>query len=259
MRAPVFFICDTTLRDGEQAPGVAFSTGEKVTIARMLDEAGVREIEAGTPAMGALECEAVARVARLGFSARVLAWNRAVISDIDASVSTGVDAVSISLPSSDIQISGKLGRSRGWVLTRLGEAVRYAKSKGLYVCAGAEDASRADWEFLLSFGKAAKASGADRLRFSDTVGTLDPFTAFEKVKALRRRVGLPVEVHTHNDFGLAAANALAGMRAGASFVSATVLGLGERAGNAPLEEVVMAAWHVMGKDAGVDFTKLARL
>jgi len=253
------FICDTTLRDGEQAAGVAFSIEEKATIARMLDEAGVYEIEAGTPVMGREEQEAVSCITGLGLRARVLAWNRAVISDIDASIACGVSAVSISLPVSDLHMRHKLGRGREWVLERLKAAVSYAKDKGLYVCAGAEDASRADEGFLTEYGQAARSCGADRLRFADTVGVLDPFSTREKVTKLLKAVSLPVEVHVHNDFGLATANALAGIKAGATCVGATVLGLGERAGNAALEEVVMAARHITGFDAGIDVSRLVRL
>lgn len=255
----MMFISDTTLRDGEQAPGVAFAVEEKIAIARLLDEAGVDEIEAGTPAMGGMELDAVRCIAALGLRARVAAWNRAVISDIDASISAGVNTVSLSLPVSDIQIKNKLASDRADVLDRLARAVKYAKANGLYVCVGAEDASRADAEFLYSYLTEAMEAGADRLRFSDTVGVLEPFRMFEVISALVVRTPLPVEVHAHNDFGLAAANALAGLRAGAGWVSTTVLGLGERAGNAPLEEVAMAAKHIMGIDCGVDFSRLKKL
>src|SRR5512143_3156360 len=188
------YICDTTLRDGEQAAGVAFSVEEKVTIARMLDEAGVHEIEAGTPAMGGMEKESVAAIAALGLKARVMAWNRAVISDIEASAEAGVKAVGVSLPVSDIMISRKLRRDRAWVLGRVIEAVSYAKDRGLYVCAGAEDASGAEQCFLKEYAGAARECGADRLRFCDTVGVLAPFTMAEMAGRLVATAGIPVEV-----------------------------------------------------------------
>jgi len=257
MKPPI--ICDTTLRDGEQAPGVAFTTEEKVAIARMLDEIGVQEIEAGTPAMGRAECEAIGRILDLGLHARVLAWNRAVISDMDASLHCGVTAVSISLPVSDLQIKGKLGKNRSWVLTQLCRTLEYARHRGLYVCVGAEDASRADPEFLCKFALTAATCGADRIRFSDTVGILDPMGTFKRISDLTSGLSIPVEIHTHNDFGLATANALAGIQAGAEIASTTVLGLGERAGNAALEQVVMSLKEIYGLETGVQADSLLPL
>ena len=251
-------ICDTTLRDGEQASGVVFSVGEKLEIARMLDEAGVPEIEAGTPVMGGEEAEAVRIIAGMGLDARVTAWNRAVISDIEASLRAGVEAVSVSLPVSDIMIKRKLGRERAWLLGRLGEAVSFAKDKGLYVCAGAEDASRADMDFVMEYASLARECGADRLRFADTVGVLDPFTTYARIRQLTD-AGFTVEFHAHNDFGLATANALAAAGAGAEFLSATVLGLGERAGNAALEEITMGLGHMLKIDTGVRTEKFRAL
>ncbi len=253
------FICDTTLRDGEQAAGVAFSTQEKCAIARMLDGIGVHEIEAGTPVMGGDEAEAVRAVASMGLNARVMAWNRAVITDIRASVQAGVSAVAVSLPASDLMVQRKLGRDRAWVLARLKDAIGYAKDRELYVCAGAEDASRADMDFLVEYAGIARECGADRLRFADTVGVLDPFRMFMKIRALSEAVDMPVEAHAHNDFGLATANALAGARGGAAYISTTVLGIGERAGNAALEEVVMALKHLDGTDPGIKTEGLRRL
>ncbi len=252
-------ICDTTLRDGEQAAGVVFSVEEKCRIARMLDEIGVREIEAGTPVMGGDEAEAVRTVAAMGLRARVMAWNRAVIADIRASVRTGVSAVAVSLPVSELMMGRKLGRDRDWVLARLRDAVCYAKDRGLYVCVGAEDASRAEMGFLTEYAGVSRECGADRLRFADTVGVLDPFRTYLKVRELLDAVEIPVEMHAHNDFGLATANTLAGAGAGAAFLSATVLGIGERAGNAALEEVAMALKRLCGIDAGIKTEGLKRL
>lgn len=252
-------ICDTTLRDGEQTPGVAFNADEKCAIARMLDKLGVQEIECGTPAMGEEEQQAVRSILDLQLAAGIITWNRAVISDIKHSLRCSATAVAISLPVSDFQITHKLKKSRRWVLEQLRRAVSFAKDNKLYVCAGAEDASRADTEFLVEFGIQAKDCGADRLRFSDTIGWLDPFQVSDKVSGLVREVGLPVEIHTHNDFGMATANALAGIRGGAAFVSTSVLGLGERAGNAALEEVVMALKHVWGLDLGLRVSGLPEI
>ncbi|MDN5292810.1 MAG: homocitrate synthase NifV [Eubacteriales bacterium] len=241
-------IVDTTLRDGEQTAGVVFANKEKVRIARMLDEIGVHQIEAGIPVMGGDEKEAIKEIVKAGLRASIMAWNRAVISDIEESLDCGVDAVAISISTSDIHIKYKLQTSREWVLENMVRATEFAKKHGLYVSVNAEDASRTDMDFLIQFAKEAKRAGADRLRYCDTVGILDPFTAYERVKRLIEEVGIDVEMHTHNDFGMATANALAGVRAGARYVGVTVNGLGERAGNAALEEVVMALKYIYGID-----------
>jgi homocitrate synthase NifV len=243
-------IVDTTLRDGEQTAGVVFANREKIRIAKLLDELGVHQIEAGIPVMGGDEAEAIKEICRSGLKASIMGWNRPVIKDIEASLACGVDAVAISISTSDIHIKYKLGTSREWVLEKVTEAVAFAKKHGVYVSANAEDASRSETDFLLTFARAVKEAGADRLRYCDTVGVLDPFATYEKIKQIIDEVGIPVEMHTHNDFGMATANALAGVRAGADWIGVTVCGLGERAGNAALEEVVMALKHLYGIDLG---------
>jgi len=256
-RKPI--IVDTTLRDGEQTAGVVFANSEKIRIARLLDEIGVPQIEAGIPAMGGDEQEAIRAIVRSGLQASIMTWNRPVISDIDASLACGVDAVAISISTSDLHIKHKLGKSRAWVLDNMVKAAEYAKGQGLYVSVNAEDGSRTDSDFLLEFAGAAKAAGADRLRFCDTVGVLDPEGTYSKVKLLVDRLGMDIEMHTHNDFGMATANALAGVRAGATHIGVTVNGLGERAGNAALEEVVMALKYIMNVDLGFTTTRFREM
>jgi homocitrate synthase NifV len=225
------YVDDTTLRDGEQTAGVVFANEEKIHIARMLARVGVHQIEVGIPAMGGDEKETIKRIVELGLPTSILAWNRAVIEDLQHSLDCSVDAVAISISSSDIHIQHKLNRDRQWVLDSVKRSVEWAKQHNLYVSVNAEDASRAAPEFLVEFGATAKEAGADRLRYCDTVGILDPLEMYERVKNLIAEVAMPIEMHTHNDFGMATANAIAGLEAGATWVNTTVNGLGERAGN----------------------------
>ncbi len=245
---------DTTLRDGEQTAGVVFTNDEKIKIAKMLDKLGVEQIEAGIPVMGGDEREVVEEIAHLGLKASILGWNRASIPDIQTSLDCGCDAIAISLATSDIHIKTKLQKDRAWVLDSIRESVAFAKSHDVYVSVNAEDASRTEFGFLIEYAKAAQAEGADRIRFCDTIGAMEPFRTYKVVKSLIEETGLEVEMHTHNDFGMAVANALAGIHAGATWVNVTVGGLGERAGNAALDEVVMALKYLEGVDLGTDTT-----
>lgn len=238
-------VVDTTLRDGEQTAGVVFSNEEKIKIAAYLDQVGVDQIEAGIPVMGGFEKDCIKQIVSMGLKASIMAWNRAVIADIKESLECGVDAVAISISTSDIHIQHKLQTTREDVLARMTDAVKFAKDHNLYVSVNAEDASRSDIGYLTEFALAAKRAGADRLRFCDTVGTLNPVTTYRYIRTLVDAVGLDVEMHTHNDFGMATANALSGIYAGASYVGVTVNGLGERAGNACLQEVIMGMKYLM--------------
>jgi homocitrate synthase NifV len=259
---PEVVIDDTTLRDGEQTAGVVFSLEEKKAIARLLDEMGVQELECGIPAMGPDEQRAVRALVEMDLKARLITWNRALVADIRASLACGVQAIDISLSVSDIHIRHKLRKNRDWVKEQLKAALGFAKQHRLYVSVGGEDASRADLDFILELMEIGRSMGADRFRFCDTLGLLDPFVTFEKVRYLVERSPLDIEVHTHNDLGMATANAIAGIKAGARFVNTTVNGLGERAGNAALEEVVMALKHACGIDCPIDtarFVEVSRL
>ena len=239
-------VVDTTLRDGEQTAGVVFANQEKIIIAEMLSDLGVDQLEVGIPTMGGDEKKAIKEIVKRNLRSSIMAWNRAVVSDIEQSIDCGVDAVAISISVSDIHIQHKLRTSREWVLENMIKSVEFAKKNGLYVSVNGEDASRADREFLVQFITEAKKAGADRFRYCDTVGIMEPFKLHKDIKYLYDKTGFDIEMHTHNDFGMATANALSGIKAGASHVGVTVNGLGERAGNAALEEVLMSLMIVCG-------------
>lgn len=227
----------------------------------MLAAIGIPEIEVGTPAMGLDERFAIKEIVDLGLKARIIAWCRALVPDIEAAVDCGVDAISISIPASDILLKYKIGESREWALNQIKTAIGYARDHGITtIYVGAEDASRADMEFLVKLARLVRKEGATRLRFADTLGTLDPFLTYAKIRHLIVKVpGLDLEIHAHNDLGMATANSLAAIRAGAKSVSTTIGGLGERAGNAPLEEVVMALRYLTGAKVQIDTSRFKEL
>ncbi len=241
---------DTTLRDGEQASGVAFTLDEKLTLVEMLQRAGVSEFELGTPAMGCGAIEEIRAITNANFGVRTLAWCRAIPTEIELARKCGVNGIHLSFPVSD-KLLNVMGKDRKWVLSQVQAIVKRSYEIFDFVSVGAQDASRADSRFLEEFFFEVIRSGAKRIRLADTVGSLNPFSTQELVRSVRDLdPDISIEFHAHNDLGMACANTLAAWMAGADALSTTVNGLGERAGNCAMEEIAMA----IEKSIGIEST-----
>ena len=252
-------VYDSTLRDGEQMPGVRFNLEQKVAIARKLDEVGVHQIEAGFPAVSGSERDSVRAIAGLGLDAEVLCLARTLEQDIDAAVDCDVDMVLLFIATSDLHLRYKLKMSRDQVLERAVKATEYAAAHGLRVSMSTEDTTRSDLQFVKDIYQACQVAGAERVGVTDTVGCASPEAITHVVGEMRSVLDVPLSAHLHNDFGLATVNSIAALSAGADAIATTVGGIGERAGNVPLEQLVMVLKNLYGKDIGISTEGLTEL
>lgn len=228
---PVKYIVDTTMRDGEQTPGIAMSKDQKLQIAQILDTAGIYQIEAGIPAVGNEEMDTIRAIMANRRNSKISVWNRLVLDDVKKSVDCGPDIIHISVPVSYVLIYSKLNKNKTWISKYLEVCTDYAQSQGFEVTIGFEDASRADITFMASLARQLKGMGVARIRYADTVGVLSPSRTHQAVREIIEYSGIEVELHAHNDLGMAVANTILGAKAGANYLDTTVLGLGERVGN----------------------------
>jgi homocitrate synthase NifV len=247
---------DTTLRDGEQAPGVAFSKETKLAIFNALIDVGVKWIEPGIPAMGGEELATLQAMLERKSEVKLIGWNRGIREDIAFTLDLGFEAIHIGLPTSTIHLSKSIGRDRTWLLKSAADLVKYAKDRGAFVSISAEDVGRTELPFLQEYAVAVSAAGADRLRLSDTIGILGPEAYAERVRAVADVSRIDTQCHCHNDFGLAVANTLAGLNAGARYFHVCVNSMGERAGMPDLAQMCMALKHLYGRDLGLKTERL---
>ncbi len=252
-------IVDTTLRDGVQAAGVVFSIEDKIAIAGKLAATGVHELEIGIAAAGDEEEAAIRALLNLGLSPRLTVWCRANETDLQRAETYGVKAIHISFPVSNILLHAQY-KNRFWVMEQIRSLIPQARQNFEFVSVGFQDASRTELTFLYQLCRLLEDSGINRIRLADTVGVWDPFLTCETLRQIREQFpDLPLGFHAHNDLGMAVANTIAAIRAGVASVDVTVNGLGERAGNAALEEVVMACRIILNMDCGVDTQHLTDL
>ena len=235
------YIVDTTLRDGEQSPGIALSTEDKIKIAKLLDDLGVYEIEAGVPCLSKMEEEGIVRIIENKKNAKISVWSRMNVEDVKKSIVCRPDIIHIGTPVSYVQIYSKLKKNKAWVTKNVLDCVQIAKREGIDITVGLEDASRSDIGFLLSLIKELKNAGVKTIRVADTVGVLTPNRTKEIVETIRSHCDIQIEMHIHNDLGMAVANSIIGAKAGADLIDCTLFGIGERTGNCNLYDFVHAS------------------
>ena len=249
-------VFDTTLRDGEQTPGIAFTFEQKLQIARQLSDIGVYAIEAGFPASSKAEKETVSAIKKLGLESKICGLARSVKADVDTCLDCDVDMVHVFIPTSDIQRENTINKTRKEVLGITADIVGQVRKHKDLCMFSAMDATRTDWDYLIEVFRTAADAGATIINVPDTVGVISPSAMKVLVQRINREVRCPIDVHCHNDFGLAVANTIAAVEAGASQVQVTVNGLGERAGNADLAQTVMIMESIYRIRTGIEKARL---
>ena len=252
-------IYDSTLRDGEQMPGVAFSPEQKLNIAILLDEMGIKEIEAGFPGISDREVKTIKMITEQGLKARILALSRLKREDIDACIKADVDVILLFIASSPLHLKYKLNLSIEDIERLIADSIDYVKEHGVIPSFSTEDSTRTPMDILKRFVKLAEKVGAKRVGFTDTLGCATPEAIECLFSEMYEFTSLPISAHLHNDFGLSLANAIIALKSGARYVCATVHGWGERAGNVPLEQLIMALKYLYGIDLGINTEKLKEL
>ncbi|ROR28449.1 homocitrate synthase NifV [Mobilisporobacter senegalensis] len=234
-------IIDTTLRDGEQSPGIALGIEDKLKIAKLLDNIGIYEIEAGIPCLGDKEIEGISRIIETRKNAKISVWSRMNINDVKQSIQCNPDIIHIGVPVSYVQIYSKLKKNKIWVQKNILCCVELAQNHNIDVTVGLEDASRADLGFILSLIKELKKAGVNTIRVADTVGILIPNRTKEIVETIKAHTDIKIEMHVHNDLGMAVANSIIGAKAGADYIDCTLFGIGERTGNCNFYDFIHAS------------------
>lgn len=252
-------IYDSTLRDGEQMPGLSFSSEQKLLIARKLDEIGIPEIEAGFPIISKKERETIKKIANDGLNAKILVLSRLKKEDIDSAIESDADIVLLFIASSDLHMKYKLHCTSQEIKDKIVESIEYVKDHGMQPSFSTEDSTRTSLNFLNELIEIAVDTGAERIGITDTVGCATPSAIYYLFSQVKNQFDIPLSAHLHNDFGLGLINAITALQAGATHICVTVNGWGERAGNIPLEQFVMALKVLYNKELGIDTTKLYEL
>lgn len=250
------YIVDTTLRDGEQRPGIALRPQDKVKLALLLDELGVYEIEVGTPTIGVEGTKYIEEIKERRKQAKLSVWSRVNVEDVIYSVSCAPDLIHIGVPVSYVQIYNKLKKNKTWVHNSIRTCVKAAQNKGVEVTVGFEDASRADVGFMIHTAKLLKSLGVPTIRIADTVGVLSPARTNRIITEILQQVDICIEIHAHNDLGMAVANSIEAAKAGAKYVDCTLLGIGERTGNCNLYDFVNVGERIF--DLGIPLSKISK-